>query len=226
MARKRRKNPELFTPTNLLIAAGIGVGVWLVVRELRKRGLLGNGDYGVKPAQKPAPKPKVTTTYSPQITYRIEKAAKLAPKQTGGPMYEVKRAVGEIQRFEAALPQARAGITKATAELQAALEASRKLKAPQGSPKALEAVERMLVADAKVKAAQAEYENSPLKKSLDYAYQQARRAATQTVSNQDALKKAYGDERASEIVRELSGALLDTGEEDYVTTEGSVPRSP
>jgi hypothetical protein len=68
---KRRKNPELFTPTNLLIAAGVGVGIWLIVRELRKRGILGSNDYAVTPVSKPKSQPSGPTFWqkAKSVTY-------------------------------------------------------------------------------------------------------------------------------------------------------------
>lgn len=57
MARKKRKNPAP-KPTPWLKYALIAGGAYLILRELRKRGTLGNGGYGVKPVDKPKPKPK------------------------------------------------------------------------------------------------------------------------------------------------------------------------
>lgn len=59
MARRRKqRNPS---GSGVLIALASGVGVYLLIRELQKRGTLGNGGYGSKPVAKPKAQPSGPT---------------------------------------------------------------------------------------------------------------------------------------------------------------------
>jgi len=94
--RKRRKNPEPFSAKNVVIALAAGLGVYLLVRELRKRGMLG-GDGDAAPYTVIA---NPTPIYNPTVVQTIQTMTSTikAPPQASKlmPLYDALGAVNNV----------------------------------------------------------------------------------------------------------------------------------
>jgi predicted DNA-binding protein (UPF0251 family) len=229
--KKRRKNPDGPGMKNLLFALAAGVGLYLIVRELQKRGMLGNGDYGQKPVAKPKPAP----VYKPDVVRTMQSVKTYMPSavtpsgRSIAPVADLYGALKLVDMHEQRKPQATAQITAATNKMNEVLAQHRAKLTAAKSQDAKNQIMKVIEQDkatgeANVAAAKRAFEASDYQKKLNDLYANARNAAKSAVDNEKTLRAEYGDENAKAAVKRLREALVESGDEEYATSEGSVER--
>lgn len=71
--------------------------------------------------------------------------------------------------------------------------------------------------------AESAYKASPFLQQLNQKYADALAAAKAAARDERGLRNEYGD-RAEVAIKQLRGALLESGDEEFATTEGAVDR--
>lgn len=223
--KKRRKNPDGPGMKNLLFALAAGVGLYLIVRELQKRGMLGNGDYGQKPVAKPKPAP----VYKPTVIQAMQSVKTVIPVAKTGPVAELYTALKRVELQEKAKPQAMAQISAAAENMNKVLTQHRAKLSAAKTTTEKNAITKVIEQDkatgeANIASAKRAFEASDYQKRLNDLYAEARKAAKDTLKYESSLRAEYGDENAKAAVKRLREALVESGDEEYATSEGSVER--
>jgi len=220
MARRKSKNPG--TGTNILVALGVGTGVYILVRTLQKGGYLGENGEGY--ATKPKPQP----VYNPTVVRTLQQVKTVIPTATRGPVAELYGALKKVELNEAAAKKQQAEISANTRRLQTLLRSRDRLAASNLS--ATQKMQKLATLDTDINtakhneaAARRAYE-ARTGRELNEAYRRALAAAksAMTQRGQMSLKSDYGD-KGSAVLDQLRSALIDAGETEILTSEGSVP---
>lgn len=214
MKRRKRRNPSPGLK-NALIAVGVGAGVYLLVRTLQKGGYLGeNGEgYATKPKPKPQP------VYNPTVVRTLQQVKTVIPIATKGPVGELYVALKKIELNEAAAKKQLAEISAKTRRLQALLQSRDKLAASNLA--ATQKMQKLMALDTDIdtakhnkSAAERAYE-ARTGKALNDAYARALAAARAAMSQ---------GKKADPAIQTMRKALIDAGDDEILTTEGSVPQ--
>jgi hypothetical protein len=226
--RKRRKNPDGLGAKNVVIALAVGAGVYLLVKTLQNRGILGgNGDdYGVKQSTTTT---TTTPVYKPNVVRTLTATKTIIPAATRGPLVPVYQALTKITQAQAAKVQADAAISEKTKALNDLLmKKSNQLTSARGDVnkrndvlKSFAPLEAQAQGDIDSARRAASVQRQ---EAIDKAYAEALAAAKAAARDERGLRNEYGD-KADIALKQLKSALVDSGDEEFATTEGSVERA-
>jgi hypothetical protein len=220
--RKRRKHRNPDGAKSVVIALAVGVGVYLLIRMLQKKGMLGNGDYGVtKPV---VTKPKPAPVYKPTVVQKLETVKKVIPK-AGNTILPVYQALTNITLSQQQQKAAEQAVTARTQALNSLLTQKSQRLAAAKTVQQKNAISASFEQSVKNANDQIEAAKTALsvqrKDAMDKAYANALAAAREALSNESSIRSEYG-EKGDLAIQAIRSALIDAGDEEIETTEGSV----
>lgn len=191
----------------------------------KKRASMGShlGENGEGYAVKPKPK-----TYDPHVATVILEARKAAPIAVSGSLRKFNQSAIDLESQQQKMAQEQSGIAAAIREKEKALAQHRAMMAQARSD-----LERRLQqdslrdtevwADRRIREEQEAFEKSKYKRRLDQAYRQALAAAKEVFKDRFNLYVKHRRD-ADVAVSKIKLALLEAGDDEVLTSEGSIPK--
>ena len=201
--------------------AGLTAAVMLLDQWLRRTNALkGNGEGYAK-------RPKPQPTYDPLVVMTLQKARASGPLMPSGELQTFYRSLRELEAQQQRIPEAQARVTQAVKEKQRQL-AEHRARIEQAQTdlerrlqkKSLQDIER--AADRGIEFARESYEKSIFKAQLDKKYQDALEAAKRAYRDRINLYVRHGSQ-SDAAMSKVREALLNAGETEILTSEGSIP---